>query len=126
MAPNVRPANPIGSEKLDAQLGVNQESGEAEIKGGFTIEEGEVYIASKYGYEWILSEIDFRKASPEFAEMLDVNKPILRTKAQRDAGDTIKWRFALIPNNDTPDEIGLRSFQWLVSYSRPFPFLHLS
>ncbi|CAG8975963.1 hypothetical protein HYALB_00012201 [Hymenoscyphus albidus] len=80
---------------------------------GFVLGPGEVSIHSKKGYEWVFSEVDFRKASKDFAKLLDEHKPITRTKAQRDAGNTIKWKFELVPNEENPTDLRLRSFKWI-------------
>ncbi|CAG8949010.1 hypothetical protein HYFRA_00002138 [Hymenoscyphus fraxineus] len=80
---------------------------------GFVLHPAEVSIHSKKGYQWVFSEVDFRKASKDFAKLLDEHKPITRTKAQRDAGNTIKWKFELVPNEENPTDLRLRSFKWI-------------
>jgi hypothetical protein len=70
-----------------------------------------------HGVQWQISEIDFRKASKQFAAILDnvQNKPIHLTKKDLQEGKSVCWKIQLVPNENSPSDMRLRTLKFFVS-----------
>jgi hypothetical protein len=70
-----------------------------------------------HGVQWQISEVDFRKASKQFAAILDdeQNKQIHLTKKDLEDGKSISWKIEMVPNENSPSDMRLRTLKFFVS-----------
>ena len=79
--------------------------------------DGDVVIFSSSGQTWKLHSAVLGNASLKFRGLMDGFPPRKNIKAQRERGDTVKWRFNMIKWEDKPKETRLRSFKaWVWNF----------
>ena len=80
-----------------------------------TFNDGDVMIVSSTGKSWKLHSTLLGNASGVFRDKMNKFPAKHITKAQRESGVTLKWRFNMIAWQEKPTETRFRSFQAVVS-----------